>query len=124
MSQLKKKISLYSKNAADILKKLDGLTGLIYLNDNNNPTIGFLPQDYIIIQNENYLEFERQNFKEYKHGSKSNQLLNFIQFKENNLNKDIESTTSFMGGYIGFISYDFSAHQFINGQNHIQPSLF
>ena len=29
-----------------------------------------------------------------------------------------------MGGYIGFISYDFSAHQFINGQNHIQPSLF
>ncbi|MCU4330366.1 anthranilate synthase component I family protein [Acinetobacter pittii] len=124
MSQLKKKISLYSKNAADILKKLDGLTGLIYLNDNNNPTIGFLPHDYIIIQNENYLEFERQNFKEYKHVSKSNQLLNFIQFKENNLNKDIESTTSFMGGYIGFISYDFSAHQFINGQNHIQPSLF
>lgn len=124
MSQLKKKISLYSKNAADILKKLDGLTGLIYLNDNNNPIIGFLPQDYIIIQNENYLEFERQNFNEYKHESKSNQLLNFIQFKENNLNKDIESTTSFMGGYIGFISYDFSAHQFINGQNHIQPSLF
>ncbi|MBN6518979.1 anthranilate synthase component I family protein [Acinetobacter pittii] len=124
MSQLKKKISLYSKNAADILKKLDGLTGLIYLNDNNNPTIGFLPQDYIIIQNENYLEFERQNFNEYKNRSKSNQLLNFIQFKENNLNKDIKSTTSFIGGYIGFISYDFSAHQFINGQNHIQPSLF
>ena len=124
MSQLKKKISLYSKNAADILKKLDGLTGLIYLNDNNNPTIGFLPQDYIIIQNENYLEFERQNFNEYKNRSKLNQLLNFIQFKENNLHKDIKSTTSFMGGYIGFISYDFSAHQFINGQNHIQPSLF
>lgn len=124
MSQLKKKISLYSKNAADILKKLDGLTGLIYLNDNNNPTIGFLPQDYIIIQNENYLEFERQNFNEYKNRSKSNQLLNFIQFKENNLSKDIKSTTSFIGGYIGFISYDFSAHQFINGQNHIQPSLF
>ncbi|MDX8164142.1 anthranilate synthase component I family protein [Acinetobacter pittii] len=124
MSQLKKKISLYSKNAADILKKLDGLTGLIYLNDNNNPTIGFLPQDYIIIQNENYLEFERQNFNEYKNRSKSNQLLSFIQFKENNLNKDIKSTISFMGGYIGFISYDFSAHQFINGQNHIQPSLF
>ncbi|QDB84246.1 anthranilate synthase component I family protein [Acinetobacter pittii] len=124
MSQLKKKISLYSKNAADILKKLNGLTGLIYLNDNNNPIIGFLPQDYIIIQNENYLDFERQNFIEYKNRSKSNQLLNFIQFKENNLNKDIKSTTSFMGGYIGFISYDFSAHQFINGRNHIQPSLF
>ncbi|NUG24417.1 aminodeoxychorismate synthase component I, partial [Acinetobacter lactucae] len=66
MSQLKKKLSLHGKNAADILKKLDGLTGLIYLNDNNNPIIGFLPQDYIIIQNENYLEFERQNLNEYR----------------------------------------------------------
>ncbi len=124
MSQLKKKISLHGKNAADILKKLDGLTGLIYLNDNNNPIIGFLPQDYIIIQNENYLEFERQNFDEYKNISKSNQLIDFIQFKEVNSKNNIQTITSFMGGYIGFISYDFSAHQFINGQNHIQPSLF
>ncbi|MBJ8434988.1 anthranilate synthase component I family protein [Acinetobacter pittii] len=124
MSQLKKKISLHGKNAADILKQLDGLTGLIYLNDNNNPIIGFLPQDYIIIQNENYLELERQNFDEYKNISKSNQLIDFIQFKEVNSKNNIQTITSFMGGYIGFISYDFSAHQFINGKNHIQPSLF
>ncbi|EOQ75395.1 anthranilate synthase component I family protein [Acinetobacter lactucae] len=124
MSQLKKKISLHSKNAADILKKLGGLTGLIYLNDNNNPIIGFLPQEYIIIQNENYLEFQHQDINEYKKILKSSHLLDFIQFKEKNLNKDIQSTTSFTGGYIGFISYDFSAHQFIDIQNHIQPSLF
>lgn len=124
MSQLKKKISLHGKNTADILKQLDGLTGLIYLNDNNNPIIGFLPQDYIIIQNENYLELERQNFDEYKNISKSNQLIDFIQFKEVNSKNNIQTITSFMGGYIGFISYDFSAHQFINGKNHIQPSLF
>lgn len=126
MSQLKKKISLHGKNTAEILKNLQGLTGLIYLNDNNNPIIGFLPQQYILIQNKNDLIFQRQNFNEYKNISKSNQLLNFIQLKENNLkgNKDSESITSFNGGYIGFISYDFSAHQFINGQNHIQPSLF
>lgn len=126
MSQLKKKISLHGKNAAEILKNLQGLTGLIYLNDNNNPIIGFLPQQYILIQNKNDLAFQRQNFNEYKNISKSNQLLDFIQLKENNLkeNKDSESITSFNGGYIGFISYDFAAHQFINGQNHIQPSLF
>lgn len=126
MSQLKKKISLHGKNIAEILKNLQGLTGLIYLNDNNNPIIGFLPQQYILIQNKNDLVFQRQNFNEYKNISKSNQLLDFIQLKENNLkeNKDSESITSFNGGYIGFISYDFSAHQFINGQNHIQPSLF
>lgn len=124
MSQLKKKISLHGKNTADVLKKLDGLTGLIYLNDNNNPIIGFLPQQYILIQDENYLEFERQNFNEYKNASKPTQLINFIQFKEVNSKNDIQTITSFMGGYIGFISYDFSAHQFINGKNHIQPSLF
>ncbi|KQQ69385.1 anthranilate synthase component I family protein [Acinetobacter sp. Leaf130] len=126
MSQLKKKISLNGKNAAEILKNLQGLTGLIYLNDNNNPIIGFLPQQYILIQNKNDLVFQRQNFNEYKNISKSNQLLDFIQLKENNLkeNKDNKSIISFNGGYIGFISYDFAAHQFINGQNHIQPSLF
>ncbi|MBJ9938228.1 anthranilate synthase component I family protein [Acinetobacter pittii] len=124
MSQLKKKISLHGKNAADILKKLDGLNGLIYLNDNNNPIIGFLPQQYILIQDENYLEFERQNFYEYKNISKPNQLIDFIRFKEVNSKNNIQTITSFMGGYIGFISYDFSAHQFINGKNHIQPSLF
>ncbi|MFV7501626.1 anthranilate synthase component I family protein [Acinetobacter pittii] len=124
MSQLKKKISLHGKNAADILKKLDGLNGLIYLNDNNNPIIGFLPQQYILIQDENYLEFERQNFDEYKNISKPNQLIDFIRFKEVNSKNNIQTITSFMGGYIGFISYDFSAHQFINGKNHIQPSLF
>ncbi len=123
MSQLKKKISLNGKNAAEILKNLQGLTGLIYLNDNNNPIIGFLPQQYILIQNKNDLVFQRQNFNEYKNISKSNQLLDFIQLKENNL-KENKSITSFNGGYIGFISYDFAAHQFINGQNHIQPSLF
>lgn len=126
MSQLKKKISLNGKNSAEILKNLQGLTGLIYLNDNNNPIIGFLPQEYILIQNKNDLVFQRQNFNEYKNISKSNQLLDFIQLKENNLkeNKDNKSITNFNGGYIGFISYDFAAHQFINGQNHIQPSLF
>ncbi|MBO9530717.1 MAG: aminodeoxychorismate synthase component I, partial [Acinetobacter oleivorans] len=66
MSQLKKKISLHGKNAAEILKILQGLTGLIYLNDNNNPIIGFLPQQYFLIQNKNNLVFQRQNFNEYK----------------------------------------------------------
>ncbi len=124
MSQLKKKISLHGKSAADILKKLHGLTGLIYLNDNNNPIIGFLPQKYILFQDESYLEFHHQNFNEYRNISKLNHLIDFTQFKENNSQGNIKSTTSFTGGYIGFISYDFSAHQFIDIRNHIQPSLF
>lgn len=126
MSQLKKKISLHGKSTAEILKKFQGLTGLIYLNDNNNPIIGFLPQQYILIQNEKNIVFQRQNFNEYKKILKSNQLLDFIQLKENKL-KEIKNTkliTSFNGGYIGFISYDFAAHQFIHAQTHIQPSLF
>ncbi|EPL0135956.1 aminodeoxychorismate synthase component I, partial [Acinetobacter baumannii] len=42
MSHLKKKISLESYySAADILNKLEELTGLVYLQDDNNPVIGF-----------------------------------------------------------------------------------
>ncbi|WP_224993390.1 anthranilate synthase component I family protein [Acinetobacter pittii] len=124
MSQLKKKISLHGKSAADILKKLQGLTGLVYLNDNNNPIIGFLPQKYILFQDESYLEFQHQNFNEYRNISKLNHLIDFTPFKENNSQININATTNFTGGYIGFISYDFSAHQFIDIQNHIQPALF
>ncbi|WP_336170471.1 anthranilate synthase component I family protein [Acinetobacter sp. 161(2023)] len=126
MSQLKKKISLHGESVAEILKILQELTGLIYLNDNNNPIIGFLPQQYMLIQNKNNLVFQRQNFNKYKNITKSNQLLDFIQLKKNELkeSKNINSITSFNGGYIGFISYDFAAHQFINAQTHIQPSLF
>ncbi|MDX8255304.1 anthranilate synthase component I family protein [Acinetobacter pittii] len=124
MSQLKKKISLHGKSTADILKNLQGLTGLVYLNDNNNPIIGFLPQKYILFQDENYLEFQHQNFNEYRNISKLNHLIDFTQFKENNSQVNINATTSFTGGYIGFISYDFSAHQFIDIRNDIQPALF
>ena len=124
MSQLKKKISLHGKSAADILKKLQGLTGLVYLNDNNNPIIGFLPQKYILFQDESYLEFQHQNFNEYRNILKLNRLIDFTQFKENNSQVNINATTSFTGGYIGFISYDFSAHQFIDIRNDIQPALF
>ncbi len=124
MSQLKKKISLHGKSTADILKNLQGLTGLVYLNDNNNPIIGFLPQKYILFQDENYLEFQHQNFNEYRNILKLNHLIDFTQFKENNSQVNINATTSFTGGYIGFISYDFSAHQFIDIRNDIQPALF
>lgn len=42
MSHLKK-ISLENYySAADILNKLEELTGLVYLRDDNNPVIGFL----------------------------------------------------------------------------------
>lgn len=124
MSQLKKKISLHGKSTAEILKNLQGLTGLVYLNDNNNPIIGFLPQKYILFQDESYLEFQHQNFNKYRNISKLNHLIDFTQFKENNSQVNINATTSFTGGYIGFISYDFSAHQFIDIRNDIQPALF
>ena len=52
MSHLKKKISLESYySAADILNKLEELTGLVYLQDDNNPVIGFT-KNYLITQND------------------------------------------------------------------------
>jgi len=125
MSQLKKKISLESsRSAADILKKLEELIGLVYLHDDNNPVIGFLPNKYLIIQNYKNFLFEKSDLNNYKTSSDIQSLIDFSQFQSPDLkNKNIE-TISFNGGYIGFISYDFSANQFINNQLHEQPSLF
>ncbi|WP_373867414.1 anthranilate synthase component I family protein [Acinetobacter nosocomialis] len=125
MSQLKKKISLESsQSAADILKKLEELIGLVYLHDDNNPVIGFLPSKYLIIQNHKNFLFEKSDLNNYQTLSDIQSLIDFSQFQSPNLkNKNIE-TISFNGGYIGFISYDFSANQFINNQLHEQPSLF
>lgn len=125
MSQLKKKISLEShQSAADILKKLEDLIGLVHLYDDNNPIIAFLPQKYLITQDNCSLIFEKEDFNNYIKSSNTENILDFTQFHSpEQKNKKIESI-SFNGGYIGFISYDFSAHQFINNKLHKQPSLF
>lgn len=122
MSQLKKKISLESTlSAADILKKLEDLTGLVYLYDDNNPIIGFLPKKYLIAQGHQNFIFEQDTLNKYINSPNVENILDFTQFHtEESKNKNI----SFNGGYIGFISYDFSAHQFIKNQSHRQPSLF
>ncbi|GAA5561860.1 aminodeoxychorismate synthase component 1 [Acinetobacter schindleri] len=122
MSQLKKKISLESTlSAADILKKLEDLTGLVYLYDDNNSIIGFLPKKYLITQGHQNFIFEQDTLNKYINSPNAESILDFTQFHtEESKNKNI----SFNGGYIGFISYDFSAHQFIKNQSHQQPSLF
>jgi len=125
MSQLKKKISLEShQSAADILKKLEDLIGLVHLHDDNNPIIAFLPQKYLITQDNCSFIFKKEDFNNYIKSSNTESILEFTQFHfPEQTNKNIESI-SFNGGYIGFISYDFSAHQFINNKLHKQPSLF
>ncbi|MFI8146009.1 anthranilate synthase component I family protein [Acinetobacter sp. ABJ_C5_2] len=125
MSQLKKKISLESyQSAADILKKLEELIGLVYLHDDNNPIIGFLPKKYLIIQNNQKKLFDKTDLNHYKNSSNTQSLLEFTQFQDQELKNKSREKISFNGGYIGFISYDFSANQFINNQLHKQPSLF
>ncbi|PIL76496.1 hypothetical protein B4Q05_14425, partial [Acinetobacter baumannii] len=70
MSHLKKKISLESYySAADILNKLEELTGLVYLQDDNNPVIGFLPKNYLITQNNQKFLFTKTDLNKYKFSS-------------------------------------------------------
>lgn len=111
MSHLKKKISLESYySAADILNKLEELTGLVYLQDDNNPVIGFLPKNYLITQNNQNFLFTKTDLNKYKFSSYIENLLDFTQFQSQELKNSNREKISFKGGYIGFISYDFSAH--------------
>lgn len=86
MSHLKKKISLESYySAADILKKLEELTGLVYLQDDNNPIIGFLPKNYLITQNNQNFLFTKTDLNKYKFSSHIENLLDFTQFQSQEL---------------------------------------
>ena len=81
-------------------------------------------KNYLIIQNNQNFLFTKTDLNKYKFSSHVENILDFTQFQSQELKNSDREKISFKGGYIGFIGYDFSAHQFINNQSHKQPSLF
>ena len=124
MSYLKKKLSLHFKSTAELLLKLQGLKGLVYLEDYNNPIIGLLPQQYYLIQNQENQIFKRNNIHRYTPSFDTPTLIEFTKFTHPKNEKEEGSAIHFTGGYIGFISYDYAAQQHAKIKSHVQPSLF
>lgn len=122
MSYFQQKLDRQFTSAFDLLSRLKDLTGLVFLQDNSAPIIGFLPKKFLILQNSSSIQFTQIQLNQYQQIDHSTSILDFAKF--NLTANDKNSTLSFHGGYIGFFSYDFSANQSIKVDSLQQPSFF
>nr|WP_174506624.1 aminodeoxychorismate synthase component I [Acinetobacter sp. Marseille-Q1620] len=110
ISLFKKPINTPVLAPSKILKKLNILTGCVFLQNNGSPVLGFLPKQYCTLQNQKNSVFIRNDNLNYSLEHPQS-LSDFINIKNNNIHSN---NKSFTGGYIGFISYDYAASQFID----------
>ena len=114
------KLNQNFKYHSQLLIKLQHLFGLVFLSDDNHPIIAFNPSHYLIYQNNQFKYFKLNPQKKYEMINGLD-IDNFFNFNSIDLNS-IE--TEFRGGYIGLVSYDYAARQFLNHSTHPQPSFY
>ncbi|MDQ8953891.1 anthranilate synthase component I family protein [Acinetobacter rudis] len=108
-------------NAPIILQAFSDLYGCIYLNDNNHPCIGFLPDHYVLFKNKKWQYFQKNGFNQYKETNDNASLSHTFPIHPD----EVQSTqTGFEGGYMGFIDYNFAASQFISSPGLNQPQVY
>lgn len=118
---LQKALSQFDFSAAEILLRLQQLTGLIYLNDDNHPVIAFLPQQYQLIQDQHSQHFVRDAAWHYQEPSSPVALEDWVNCQNN---ATAQTVTQFHGGWMGFVGYDYAARQDVAAPLHAQPALY
>lgn len=104
-----------------ILEKLIPLFGLVYLENDSNPVIAFLPHQYLMINGSNVTCFERDQACLYQEKITLNSIQEFVQFSETDHS---ECSNSFQGGYIGFVDYNHAVKQSVCSQTKPQPQFY
>ena len=118
---LQKALSQFDFSAAEILLRLQQLTGLIYLNDDDHPVIAFLPQQYQLIQDQHSQHFVRDAAWHYQQQSSPVALEDWVNCQNN---ATAPTATQFHGGWMGFVGYDYAARQDVAAPLHAQPALY
>lgn len=118
---LQKALSQFDFSAAEILLRLQQLTGLIYLNDDDHPVIAFLPQQYQLIQDQHTQHFIRDAAWHYQQQSSPVALEDWVNCQNN---ATAPTATQFHGGWMGFVGYDYAARQDVAAPLHAQPALY
>ena len=119
---------LFSKNLridhypkAQILEKLSPLLGLVYLENDSNPVIAFLPHQYLLMSESELTCFKRDELHYYHKNSTINSIQHFVQFRQA---ETIQSSNLFQGGYIGFVDYNHAAEQSVKSEVKSQPQFY
>lgn len=120
----KKLIQIKNLGKAQVLQKLQHFFGCIYLENANQAVISLLPTHYCMVQNQETVFFSRQFDFQYETDSTIEDLYQFVQFSTAIHINHQNLSSGFQGGYMGFIDYNFAAHQHIRTQNQPQPNLY
>lgn len=119
------KLHLPAQSVKSILTLLQQatMTGLVFLNNHEQPIIAFNPATFCIVQNEKFQYYTRDESNQYIQSQDDTELAEFIVLQNSN---HLENRTShgFHGGYIGFIGYDYAASQSIDTSISTQPALY
>ena len=121
-SFFKQSLKISGLSKADFLQKIGSLTGLVYLENQDLPIIGFLPKKYCVYINGGFSQFVRCSDFNYQYESQIYSLKDFVQCSENPLSNSARHY--FRGGYIGYYDYNFAANFQINTKVKKQPQLF
>ncbi len=122
--------SLKNNSVAQILQKLQTLTGLVYLADNAQPVVAFCPEFYILLELSQPILFSQISWNRYhQQAAVDKKLSDYFPFQPTNKSakKNLEIAhlePDFMGGYIGFIGYDYAAQHSVDVTLAAQPALF
>ncbi len=114
----KKNLFNHNIDASLILKALAGFNHAAYLQNDDSPVIAFCADEYFLLQNTQLSHFIQQDLHTYRKSA-----IQQLPPISNNILKE-NHNKSFNGGYIGFISYDYSASQQIDLAEKNQPGLF
>lgn len=120
LTVMKRPLHLQQTEIASLLLHLNSLTGLVFLQDQQHPVIGFLPQAYLQVQNGQSHFMQRDEQLGYQVQEQTIDFTDFIAFVPTWEPAD----AGFQGGMIGFVSYDFAAQQQIQNQSKEQPALY
>lgn len=116
-----KNLIIHDLCAAQMMQSLASLFGLIYLENNGYPIIGFLPIEYAIPNQQKYSIFKRNHSGEYDYSFDIDHVKNWMNIHSN---IHINNSPHFKGGYMGFVDYNFAANQFVNSAQKPQPNFF
>lgn len=117
----------YSATATDLLQQLCLLPALVYLQDQHQPCIAFLPESYWKFLGDTAYFYQRQaDFSYLCHQQITSHDAHeyILKWQSKHLNPQHQNTlTGFTGGFIGFISYDDGVNFHLKQPIHKRPQI-
>lgn len=108
-------------STSTLLQAFNQLQGCVYLNDHDQPCIGFLPEHYVLFKSGAWQSFQKIGFNQYQKITQPVELSTLFPMSTETAS---HTKAGFQGGYIGFVDYNFAAEQFTPSRGLKQPQLY